>query len=371
MTTIQAQGPGLNVRTYTNDKIFLQSQYDLDSDDLAFADKYTTLIPHFISANASIPTEGQTSQEIEILKNWTNDLYKDGEIGDPLLSSCKPAHFYRLLATLLEISLKACQLDMLSLDQLKGGFEYLLLPFLMPSLVGGIEWLASLLLETYPNNPAIDIRMTALYALLKPAKLQPESRQGHTALMYIVAKRLEPSLRHIQRLFPTRQDAKTLLDFVIQDRIDGERNPRDEVSRWAQTPNGGLVQSLRPTIRILGHWSSTASMGTDVAPSYSLFSQLNAALIVGVDKVLDMLIEEVENSSDHDVTLEIVAMLILSARHKKPDQGSSRLPMTLQSLLQTRFNEAAELAKTDMKHAVASVKLYKQVSNSLNNYLSL
>ena len=74
---------------------------------------------------------------------WINALYIAEGLSDDVTTSCSPQEFYILLPTLLRQSWMAVQAGKLSQSQLEGGLQYLLEPFLLPSLVTALEWLRS------------------------------------------------------------------------------------------------------------------------------------------------------------------------------------------------------------------------------------
>ena len=319
------------------------------------------LATYFATAGESKAIEELTTHESEVLGNWIKGLYEMEGISDELMSNCKPGEFHLLIATLLDQSLKACQAKVLSMETMKGGFEYLLEPFLLPSLISGLMWFAHHLWAMNAESAGIDVTMTALQALLRPARLPSESTQIHTAVLYIVAKQLEPSLQHVQRLFPSRTDIKPLLGLLSQYTSDSDRSALRELASWAVTPDGLLTKAMQTSIHSLVLWSVRAA-STDLTPPTFTFNQIKSALqIVGAYKVLDALIDEVQNSDETEIALDVVAMLIVSVRHKKPVDSQARLLMGLQALLQTRFEEAAELSKSDLARAQIVVRIYRRV----------
>ena len=77
------------------------------------------------------------------LGEWINALYITESLNDELTTACSPQDFYLFVPTLLRQSLLASQTGKLRPETLKGGLEFLLEPFLLPSLVSATAWLNS------------------------------------------------------------------------------------------------------------------------------------------------------------------------------------------------------------------------------------
>ena len=64
-----------------------------------------------------------SEHENDLLGGWIRGLFEAEGINDELMSTCKPAEFHLLVATLFDQSIKACQTRTLTMETLKGGFE--------------------------------------------------------------------------------------------------------------------------------------------------------------------------------------------------------------------------------------------------------
>ena len=78
---------------------------------------------YFRLASESRTTDQLSEHENDLLGGWVRGLFEAEGINDELMSTCKPAEFYLLLATLFDQSIKACQSSTLTMETLKGGFE--------------------------------------------------------------------------------------------------------------------------------------------------------------------------------------------------------------------------------------------------------
>ena len=343
----------------------VRHRFSLGEEEMGLDGDKGFLKTYFASASASRRMETLSQHEKDTLGSWIKGFYEAEEINNEVMSVCKPSEFHLLITTLLDQSLKASHVKVLPMEKLKGGFEYLLMPFLLPSLIGALNWFADLLWTSNAETPSINTTIGALQILLRQPKQSDEAAYIHTAVMYIVANRLDASVEYLQHQLPYRADIKGLSSILAPYVSDHERIVHDELAKWAKTPNGGIIAALRKSIRSLIQGSVTAATSTVVAPPHFTFNQFSGGLqILGAYKVLDALIDEVQNSSSPDVALDITAVLILAIRHKRPSSSRlahSKLPMSLQTLLQMRFEEASELAKTDVARAQTAVRIYRRV----------
>lgn len=88
----------------------------------------------------SKPVSQLTEEAHKQLGEWISAFYIAEGLGDDLTTSCSPHDFYTLVPTLVAQSVLAHQSGKLTTDALQAGMEYLLEPFLMPSLVSAITW---------------------------------------------------------------------------------------------------------------------------------------------------------------------------------------------------------------------------------------
>ena len=85
--------------------------------------------------NANLSPESQKH-----LGDWIYAMYVAEGLSDEVTTSCSPQEFYMLIPSFLRQSMIAHQSGKLTLEALRGGLEYLLEPFLLPSLVSAITW---------------------------------------------------------------------------------------------------------------------------------------------------------------------------------------------------------------------------------------
>ena len=347
----------------------IQRRFSLEVHEMGIDAPDSFIVQYLHSSSTTRSVRELSQHNSELLGSWIKGLFETEGISDELMSACRPSEFHLLVATLFDQSLKACQADVIGMDTLKGGFEYLLEPFLLPSLIAGLHWLADRLWELNAGASKIDTLMQTLQALLKPVRMSQESSTIHSPVLHIVAKRLESAIQHVQKQFPARSDIKPLLAVLSPYTADFEgKKVYKELASWSTTPKGALLTALRNSIQSLVIWSATAAASTVMSPPNFTFHQLRSTVqIKGAYATLDILIDEVQTANFTDIAMDIAAIMILAAQHKKPGdveditEKPKALPLTLRAVLQVRYEEASELSKTDPARASVIVRINRRV----------
>ncbi|KAL2041237.1 hypothetical protein N7G274_006182 [Stereocaulon virgatum] len=343
--------------------VIIQHRFKLHRDDLGI-ESLDSFVCRYLRENpVSKSMDDLTEHENQLLGAWIKGLFVTEGISDELMSMCKPKEFHLLVATLFDQSVKACQAGVLTMDTLRGGFEYLLEPFLLPSLIAGLTWFTNCLWEINDESKNIDTILLALQALLKPPSMSPDSLTIHSAVLSVVAKPLAESLNHVQKLHASRPDITpllTVLDPYIQDRQG--TTALTELSSWSTMPGGGLLAALRHTIQSLTLWSATSASSTTMSPpSYTHRQLFDTLRILGAQAVLRSLIEEAAEQTGSDISLEIIVIMILTASHPNLQSPSIKRQMTLREALQSEFLNVDEIARTDTARASMIVRLQRRV----------
>ncbi|KAF2966809.1 hypothetical protein GQX73_g6752 [Xylaria multiplex] len=257
---------------------------------------------------AKLLNQGQLSRPLDELSNsekvhldgWIQGLFdtETGGLGDELMSSCPPQEFYLLVPTLFHNIMLACDTKCLADESLKTGVEYLVDTFLLPSLVVAITYMSNQLwTENKPDQKAV---ITILQLILLNKKGSDEAQTMLSAVLNIVAKPLEHSLRSYQRQDPKCQEIEPLLN-AIKDNIRLSRRTagagHNELEAWASTANGGLAASVRNTIQGFLQWS--LQPGVTVMPTPYTHRQILAAhRILGARRLLSIILDEVKQQTD-------------------------------------------------------------------------
>lgn len=299
------------------------------------------------------------------------------------MSSCPPQDFYLLVPSLFHHIVLACSTNNLNEESLKGGLEYLVDTFLLPSLIPGITWLSAHLWEYRGDASAVLQILSAL--IVNPANISnnPDAAKMLNSILNIISKPLEHSLRWLQRQEPQRQDIEPL-SRALRNNLGWERrsaSDHTELEIWTATPGGGLVMAVKHTLEALLQWS--LNPGTNINPAHYTHRQILVALrILGARRLLSLIVDEVKSQTEvgnGSAMLDVAISLICAPEPTSWDGNTNTAAMGAIDLmatppttpLQRRMNlrEALKIEaermpkviKTDAAHAETVVRLYRRV----------
>lgn len=355
-------------------------KYDLSAADLGIrnADSFSTKF--LFRNNQSRSLDELSQQEQNSLNGWIRGLFdnESGGLGDELMSSCPPQDFYLLIPTLFHQIVLACSTNNLNEEALKGGLEYLVDMFLLPSLIPGINWLSSHLWESPRDASAVLQILSAL--IIAPSQSSSTTSEMISTCIKVVSKDLEHSLRYIQRAEPSRQDVEPL-SKAIRPHLGFERRGASdhvELEAWASTAGGGLAAAMRQTILNLVQWG--LSPGMNVHPANYTHRQILISLrVLGAKRVLSIILEEVKTQTiagNGSLILDIATALICAPDKSSFDRSdilnTSQPPQhraTLREALKHEADNAAKLHKSTAEGAASQaenvIRLYRKVEAQL------
>lgn len=340
--------------------VLVQHRFGMQHDELGVEGADSFVLRYLKYSAISRSMDDLSEHENQLLGGWIKGLFHTEGISDELMSMCKPQEFHLLVATLFEQSLKACQSNVLALETLRGGFEYLLEPFLLPSLIAGFTWFTNCLWEINDDSKNIDTVLPALQTLLKPPSISHDSSTIHNAVLSVIAKALSDSLSHVQRQYASRPDITPLLQVLNEHSQERQGTTAlNELASWSTSPNGGLLAALRQTIQSLILWSSTSTEGSP--PSYTQRQLTHTLHLLGAQSVLRLFIDEATEQANSDIALDVTAMMILTSSHSTLQPAPSKRPLTLRDVLQIELQTVDELSRTDVARASTVVRLHRRV----------
>jgi mediator of RNA polymerase II transcription subunit 5 len=346
-----------------------------------------TFIMRFLSnMSSSIPTSALDAEQSKQLTKWVQGLYATDEqgetngISDETMSHCPPQSFYLLVPTLFEQSVQACKLQALDINTLKGGLEFLLEPFLLPSLVGGLSWATK---HSWEDHGDTEILLQMLRKLIQPDSISGDAQAMHRTILGMVARPLVTSLQELQRRQPKRKDVLPLIE-ILQSHQDSQRSGKcslAELTEWCATPEGGLRATVRSIIRGLVRWSGQGSINS-LAYSYKHQTMTTALDMFGADEVLTVVLDEVcaqTRIGSGSAALEVATAIIcapspLSAALSQANalmrfDQAAPLPVsprrTLRQALRARLEEHKDLLSTETERVEALVRLGRRVEAQL------
>lgn len=347
-------------------------RYDMQPSDLdLLADNFIARLLDDMSS--SKPHSEMPEEQGAQLGKWIEALFcvdEHGEtsgIGDEFMRQCSPRDFYLLVPTLFEQSVLACRCNALSLESFKGGLELLLEPFLLPSLVMGLSWLAK---HSWEDHNDVEILLQVLEKLLKPSSSSQDTQAMHRAMLCVVATPLYNSL---QELSIKRPDKKQAIEFsaLLKPYINQQRTldcSRTELDGWMQ--GGTLKDCTRHSIQELIRWASTTTSPPDPPPKYTHRMFATACQIVDSDELLDCIIAELASTpfANMPVALDVcTAMICGPCPGSAPQQRRhlSGATAVLRNKVRLAPTDVARLLRKPKKHSEALVQLSRQVEAQL------
>ncbi|KAK4219452.1 putative mediator of RNA polymerase II transcription subunit 5 [Rhypophila decipiens] len=390
-------------------------RYDLSTADLGIRSSESFVGKFLSKGSLSRPLDELTQQEKSHMNGWIHGLFdtEAGGLGDDLMSSCPPQDFYLLMPTLFNQIVLALSTGRLAEYMLKTGLEYLVDILLLPSLVPAMLFLSNQLWARQPTQAAI-IRILQLI-LLQPGSMTHEASTMLSAVLNIVAKPLEHSLRSYQRQDPKSPDVEPLLRALKENLALSRRTggtDHNELENWtganggtsntSSTPSnpgtganpagssphhhhgGGLSGSVRSTIANLTQWAQHPALGL---PAPYTHRQILAAIkMLGSKLLLSVLLEELKAQTElgnESVAYDVITSVICapdtnntfftmspSTDHDpatQQQQCQQQRRMTLRGALKNEAEDWNRIQKTspDPLAVETIVRLYRRVETQM------
>ncbi|KAF3491982.1 uncharacterized protein GIQ15_01499 [Arthroderma uncinatum] len=287
-------------------------KYDLSYQDLGVYNPDSFMCRLLEKGASSQKLEDLTEKQTHNLGAWITALFIAEGISDESMSSCSPQEFYLLVATLFSQSLSACEAGKLEFDTLKGGFEYLLEPFLLPSLVMALTWLSK---HIWKSGTDLTTSLRLLSTLVKPTSISGEAQEIHRTVLSITARALEDELKDAKARHPSRTDIEPILN-ALEPYQSFQRtgiSNRAELEGWrSNSAPGGMVTGIRNTFSSLVLWSTDPEISM-TPPSYTHRQLLAGLKHLGAIRVFAGILEELKLQSETgsgDLAIDIAATLI-------------------------------------------------------------
>ena len=359
-------------------------RYNLSTVDLGIRSPDSFVAKLLNQGHLSRAMDSLSELEQSHLDGWIKGLFdnESGGLGDELMSACPPQDFYLLVPTLFHHIVLACSTNNLSDEGLKGGLEYLVDTFLLPSLIPGITWLSSHLWESRGDANAVLQILSAL--ITNPASISnnTEASQMLNSIMNIIAKNLEHSLRWLQRAEPQRQDVEPL-SKTLRSNLGWERraaSDHTELESWISTAGGGLAVAIKQTMINLVQWGLNPGININPA-NYTHRQILVAQKILGAKRLLGIIIDEVKTQTETghgSVVIDIATALVgapdavswdssleLNMLHDTHTIQPLQRRMNLREALKFEAENAPKIHKTDVFQAETIIRLYRRVETQL------
>ncbi|KAI9714386.1 MAG: mediator complex subunit [Bogoriella megaspora] len=351
-------------------------RYDLSKADLGVSGDQSFISQYLDKSLQSMSLNDLSPDQNNQLNSWICGLYQTESITEELMAACRPQDFYLLVPTLFDQTVLAGSSDAIKLDTIKTGLEFLLEPFLIPSLVGALKWIASELSHPGTNK---GILIQILNKLMLPTSISGDAQGMHSTIIYMVADKLEKALRELQSRQPSMYNIEPLLEN-LKGRTRYKQTSSSsttEVQTWTMTPSGGLRQSIRNTIQSLVSWGTHLPMIIP-APNYTHRQIIVATKLIGSSATLDAIIQEVKQQSQQNngpLALDIAAEIISAPTLDHPPEimtselllpvsqvRPSKVTPSLRDCLKVAFNdEAPKKLTSDPTTAETIVRLHRRI----------
>lgn len=350
-------------------------RYSLTATDLGVTQEDSFIMKILRSVDQNLDYKDTTDEQKKQLGKWIDGLYSTDEhgettgIGDEVMSQCPPQAFYMLVPVLFDQSVLACKSKHLSIDTLRGGLEFLLEPFLLPSLVGGINWIVK---HSWKDNNDVDILLPMLEKLLKPSGSSQDMQAMHRCILGIVATPLEGSLQILIRRKPEKRDQAHALIEVLKPHLHQKRNTSittADVDAMAATGGGLLTRAVTNSIRELALWAVNGS--SDSPPRYAPHLVHCAIEAHGSFPVLNAVVEGLKDQTsigNGSIALDICVALVCRpepATYIPLMNMASAEPQidgrTLHDALRLSMMNAQKLLEMNTADAEALVRLARRV----------
>lgn len=352
-------------------------RYNLTAADMGIQSQDSCVAKILARGHISRQNDELTEQENVHMNGWIHGLFdtEGSGLSDELMSSCPPQDFYLLVAPLFQNMVVAYTHGYLNDESLKGGIEYLVDTFLLPSLVPAIRFLGDYLWVDQKEQKSI---IKILQLILLPSSISGEASTMLSSVKNLVAKPLEHALRMYQRRDPRNEDIEPLLR-VLKDSIPLSRRTggadHNELESWTTTPSSGLTSAIKHTVQGLTQWSMHPEM--NMPTSYTHRQVLVGLQFLGPKRLLRVLLEEVRQQSEagsaslvYDVTTAIIcAPDVVKDSHGNigmlDANGNMPPPMqrrrTLRELLKGAAEACKKIQKQDPMLAEIVVRLHRRV----------
>lgn len=234
----------------------------------------------------------------------------------------------------------------------------LLEPFLLPSLVVSLQWIAKHLWQTTTISK---ISLSLLQSLTKPPS-STEAREIHQTILSLVADPLNLQLRAVGDEHPQKQEAIALVN-ALGPYVALSRNTTwlSDDTQSSGSFSGGLLSSLRQTFHLLLAWSTALEMNSS-PPKFTFNLVLAAVHVHGATKVLLMFLEELKillGTTRLAAAIDIIASIICAPF--PISHGPAHCLSFRQALKTLHADLAMALKKGDSVFAEALVRLHHRV----------
>ncbi|KAI5306481.1 Trihydroxynaphthalene reductase [Ascosphaera pollenicola] len=291
-----------------------QCRFDLSLDDLGLDTAGSFLQTLITRGHLSSSLDDLDTKTKDKVGAWIRALFVSEGISDDSIPCC-PQDYYSIIATVISQSMAACERNRLAFETLKGGFDYLLEPFLLPSLLFALRWLEGHVLD-YQGDITPSLRI--LEALIKPTAILGDAQETHQLILQIISKSFEDTLKIVWVKHPNQADTVGRILEVFKAHGSYQRSEavhHSQLRTWlSNSAPGGIVSDLLSTFSSLVYWSTNPEISLTPFP-YTHCQLLTALRTVGAVAVLQGLLKELQDQANNgslDIALDVAASYVVA-----------------------------------------------------------
>lgn len=166
---------------------------------IPFVSKLPEIPDTFLKDQTAASDSNLQLESHQLVENWLRDLFVNGSISDKLLQNIDAKQLASLIPFIFKQVLLAFEVEAIDdINNLVGGFEYFLQPFMLIGLIKIVYWLEQYLYSLRSdmiNDNLLDSILTLLNTVFNPSSLNEDSRSFHNAVLKLNAVRLLKVLR--------------------------------------------------------------------------------------------------------------------------------------------------------------------------------
>ncbi|KAK9456466.1 mediator complex subunit Med5-domain-containing protein [Dipodascopsis uninucleata] len=173
--------------------------FNLQLPELCTKSEDSFCLKYFTTSGNAFPVESLQQENSDLLGGWIMALYDTNGISDELMRTCTPMDYLLLVPTIFQQSVAASNRNILDIDTLKGGLEYFLQPFLLPSVVGALHWLSFHMWTLVDLATPLQILQT----LILPPTLSEEAQPLHEIVLRLCSLPVYNIVQEILKKVPS------------------------------------------------------------------------------------------------------------------------------------------------------------------------
>lgn len=303
------------------------------------------------SGNVEVALDDLLLENRELLGGWITALFDAGAISDDLMKISAVKDLYTLVPTIFRQAVAACSANIIDLDTLRGGLEYFLQPFLLPSLLGAFRWIGNSIWRQQQDT----MTLLQIVTTLLVSDVEGEARNIHRIVLFIAAPELYLPLTHIsngaksmeENLFVEPRILSILEPYYSNSGGQGGSGGSGSNRRALLfEQHGSIANSIREHVTGLANWATNDLESGPPGYTFDLVScavrELGATAVLVV--LLDHLDSAVQSSwrtvgpstgggTDFETLLDVVtAIVVLASRpmgrflvEDKPDSNLAEI----------------------------------------------